>query len=219
MAAAKPHDNSPDAKALKRLLRQAAIFTSATIVESLGNYSAALPSAIKPIEPRLTVCARAFPVATAPRDNLDIHRAIYAARPGDVLVVSTGGEYEAGYWGDVMTHAARVQRLGGLIIDGCVRDVREIMTSRFPVFARGACIRGTTKRGGGKVGEPIMIGETRIATGDMVVGDRDGVVIVPHSEIARVIEAATVRVRHEAEILSKIQAGKTTLELHGWPVA
>jgi len=214
------HQVPAEDKAFKRLLKKAAVHTSATLVESLHVYSAALPSAIKPVDPRLSICAPAFPVSTPPGDNLAIHQAIYAAAPGDVLVVDTGGLYEAGYWGDVMTHAARARRLGGLVIDGSIRDIREISTSRFPVFARGACIRGTTKKGGGTVGEPIMIGDTKVTRGDLVVGDRDGVVIIPRAEVARVLEAATARVDREARAMKELSAGKaTTLGMYKWPSA
>jgi len=167
----------------------------------------------------MKLCGPAVTVISPGGDNLMLHRAIYAARAGDVIVVEVGGEFEFGYWGDVMTQAARVRKLGGLVIDGCVRDLREIAASRFPVFARGGYIRGTGKRGGGRLNQPIMIGSSRVACGDLVVGDRDGVVVIPPAELARVIEAAAHRVRHETAMKRELRAGQTTLALHGWPAS
>jgi 4-hydroxy-4-methyl-2-oxoglutarate aldolase len=200
---------------LARLTR----FSTATLVESLRDYSAALPSAIKPIDPRMKLCGPALTVSSPAADNLMLHRAIYAARPGDVLVVEVAGWFEAGYWGDVMTQAARARRLGGLVIDGCVRDLREIAAARFPVFARGGCIRGTGKRGGGRINQPIEIGDSRIAPGDLIVGDRDGVVVIPPGRLNAVLRTAADRVQHETAMKRELRAGKTTLALHGWPAS
>lgn len=192
-------------------------FSTATLVESLHDYSAALPSAIKPIDPRMKLCGPAVTVSTPGGDNLTLHRAIYAARRGDVLVVETAGQFEFGYWGDVMTQAARARKLGGLVIDGCVRDLREITASHFALFARGGCIRGTSKRGGGRVNQPITIGDSRIEPGDLIIGDRDGVVVIPPGRAAQVLETAAHRVKHETAMKRELAAGKTTLALHGWP--
>ncbi len=198
------------------MLTKLARFSTATLVESLRDYSAALPSAIKPIDPRMKLCGPAVPVSSPGGDNLMLHRAIYAAQPGDIVIVEVGGEFEFGYWGDVMTQAARARRLGGLVIDGCVRDLREIAAARFPVFARGGCIRGTGKRGGGTLKQPISIGATRIAPGDLIVGDRDGVVVIPPDRLTDVLAAAAHRVKHETAMKRELRAGKSTLALHGW---
>ncbi|HTW88043.1 MAG TPA: RraA family protein [Candidatus Binataceae bacterium] len=192
-------------------------FSTATLVECLHDYSAALPSAIKPIDPRMKLCGRAVTVSTPGGDNLMLHRAIYAAQRGDVLVVEAAGQFEFGYWGDVMTQAARARKLGGLVIDGCVRDLREITASHFALFARGGCIRGTSKRGGGHLNQPIVIGDSRIEPGHFIVGDRDGVVVIPPDRAAQVIEAAAHRVKHETAMKRELAAGESTLALHGWP--
>lgn len=205
--------SGPGSPIIARLAR----FSTATLVESLHDYSAALPTAIKPIDPRMELCGPALTVSSPGADNLTLHRAIYAARPGDVLVVEVAGQFEFGYWGDVMTQAALARRLGGLVIDGCVRDLREIAASRFAVFARGGCIRGTGKRGGGRLNHPITIGDSRIEPGDLIVGDRDGVVVIPPARVESVIEAAARRVKHETEMKRELAAGNTTLALHGWP--
>jgi 4-hydroxy-4-methyl-2-oxoglutarate aldolase len=188
---------SPSAWSHRSLIARAKRFSSATILESCPQ-QLALPLGIKPIAPNMRVCGLALPVLCPPADNLWLHRAIYQARPGDVLVVHTGGFAEAGYWGEVMTRAALERRLGGLVIDGCVRDWEKIARTKFPVFSRGLCIRGTTKdqRGSGSVNKAIRIGEVTIAAGDLVVGDADGVAVF-HKRTWR--RHSTTRARESGE--------------------
>jgi 4-hydroxy-4-methyl-2-oxoglutarate aldolase len=189
---------------------------SATVHEAYGGRGA-LPCAIKPVWPGARVLGRAFTVACAPADNLWLHRAIYAASPGDVLVVDVGGQIEAGYWGELMSYAAQRRHLGGLVIDGGVRDVERITALGFAVFAAAICIRGTTKAAGhaGSIGDVVQIGEVRVATGDTVLGDADGVVVVSAAELSAVAQAARARAEHEREILHRLAEGASTLELLG----
>ena len=190
-------------------------FGAATIHEALGKYGA-LPSAIKPLNEGSKVCGPAVTVQTMPRDNLLIHKAIYEAAEGAVLIVNCSGFYEAGYWGDIMGTAAQAVGLNGLVIDGCVRDGAELDEMGFPVFCRGLCIHGTTKFGKGTINQSIVIGDVQIQAGDIVVGDRDGVVVVPQGRIDEAIEKSAVREAYEEEKRQMLKAGKTTLELFGW---
>jgi len=198
-------------------IRQAALFSSATLHEASGK-KGALPSEIKPLSADMTVCGTVITVSSPPGDNIMLHHAITVARPGDILVVDVSGAHKAGYWGDILTHAALYSKLGGLVIDGCVRDGNEIIRLGFPVFSRGLCIRGTTKKGGGLINYPIQLGEVRIMPGDLVVGDADGVVVIPRKEIRQTIERASAREEEEARIREELKKGKTTLELYGWDV-
>ncbi|HWP35179.1 MAG TPA: 4-carboxy-4-hydroxy-2-oxoadipate aldolase/oxaloacetate decarboxylase [Thermodesulfobacteriota bacterium] len=197
------------------LLDRAARFSAATLHEAMGRRGA-LPAAIKPLDPRMRLLGPALPVSAPPFDNLTLHQAIYAARPGDVLVVEVAGAYEAGYWGEIMTCAARPRGVAGLVIDGCVRDGALIAEMGFPVFARGLAIRGTAKAGGGRIGEPIAIGGVVVAAGDLVVGDGDGVVVVPRAELARVLDEADRREEKERRVKAALAAGRTTLDIYGW---
>jgi 4-hydroxy-4-methyl-2-oxoglutarate aldolase len=190
-------------------------FGTATIHEALGKYGA-LPSGIKPLNDNTKICGPAVTVQTMPRDNLILHKAIYEAALGSVLIVNCSGFYEAGYWGDVMGAAAQQAGLNGLVIDGCVRDAAELDEMGFPVYCRGLCIHGTTKYGTGSVNQPIIIGDVSITRGDIVVGDRDGVVIVPQERIAEAIEKSTAREIHETKVREMLKMGKTTLEIFGW---
>jgi 4-hydroxy-4-methyl-2-oxoglutarate aldolase len=108
----------------------------------------------------MRICGPALTVSSPPIDNLTIHKAIYVAIPGDVLVVMVGGIYEAGYWGEIMTAAAKERRIAGLVIDGCVRDGVLIQEMGFPAFARGLWGRDRSKPGH-RPGSPCRRGAGR----------------------------------------------------------
>ncbi len=196
------------------LIRRAASFPSATFHEAMGR-KGAFPHDIKPIAPKMNLCGPALTVSCPPMDNLGIHRAIYLAQPGDVLVVSVGGGYEGGYWGEIMTFAAQQRGIAGLVIDGCVRDRDLIEEMGFSVFSRGLAIHGTIKKEKGVINSPLMIGEILINPGDLLVGDSDGVVLVPQSEISRAVEASQQREDKEDQYKKELAEGKSTLEIIG----
>jgi 4-hydroxy-4-methyl-2-oxoglutarate aldolase len=189
---------------------------SATLHEAAGQIGA-LPSEIKTRTPSLALAGRAFPVTCPPADNLWLHRAVYAAEPGDVIVASVGGEYEAGYWGEVLSCAALSRGLAGLVIDGGVRDQARLEEIGVPVFSRTICMRGTTKSrdGQGALRAPVTIGGVVINHGDLVVGDQDGVLVLPAKRVSVIINAGEQRARKEEEYIARIMAGQTTLELYG----
>jgi 4-hydroxy-4-methyl-2-oxoglutarate aldolase len=190
-------------------------FSAATLFES--GAAGPMASQIGPLVASWRVAGPAFTVALPAGHNIWLHRAVYAAQPGDVLVVSTGGGSEFGYWGEVLTHAAREAGLAGLVIDGCVRDASQLRAAGFPVFARGLCVRGTGKNGqlGGGLGQQIEVGGCTVEPGDLIVGDEDGVVLVPGERAAEVMHRAHSRVAAEAVILERIAAGASTLDLYG----
>lgn len=197
------------------LIQRARKCSTATLAEAAGK-RIDLPAAIKPIAPEMRVCGPATTVSSPGLDNLPLHRAIYVANPGDVLVVEVSGKYEAGYWGEIMTCAALHRKIAGLVIDGCVRDSEAIAGMEFPVFSRGLCIHGTAKREKGLINSPIMIGEVCVRPGDLVVGDKDGVVVIPQPEVLQVFGAAEKRKQKEDGVKEQLAAGKTTLEIYGW---
>jgi len=193
---------------------------SATVHEAAGRVGA-LPSAIKPLDPDMRLCAPAFPVLMPPGDNLWVHRAVYAAAPGEVLVVNVQDGFEHGYWGEILTVAAMARGLAGLVISGGVRDSQQLIGLGWPVFSERVCITGTVKdpQGLGSLGEPITIGGIAIARGDLVVGDADGVVVIPASRIDEVVEASQKREDAEAAYMDRLRAGETTLSIYHLPDA
>jgi 4-hydroxy-4-methyl-2-oxoglutarate aldolase len=190
---------------------------TATLHEAAGKIGA-LPSAIKPVTPSFACCGPALTVHSPPGDNLWLHRALDMARPGDVLVVHVSGAHEYGYWGEIMTTMAKVRRLGGLVIDGCVRDGVLLERIGFPVFARGLCIRGTGKDYGaiGWLNEPVRMGDVTVSAGDLVVGDGDGVVVLPRDRAPMLVAKAQQRERDEAAILERLQAGESTMQIYNF---
>lgn len=199
------------------LLARVAALPVATLHEAAGKVGA-LPAAIKPMAPSFRVCGPALTVDAPPADNLWLHRALALASPGDVLVVRVAGHYDAGYWGEVMSTMGRARKLGGLVIDGCVRDGAILERFGFPVFARGLCIRGTGKDfdARGWIGYPVRFEDVVIAPGDVVVGDADGVVVLPQASLDAVVNAGHEREAKEADIIRRLEAGEASLDIYGW---
>ena len=197
------------------LIKTLSKFSTATIHEALGKWGN-LPSAIKPINPKMKICGPAYTVKTMPRDNVLLHRAYAYAKPGDVIVANCSGFYEAGYWGDLMSLGAKTKGIEGLVIDGCIRDADDIEAMGFSVFSRGLCIRGTSNFGEGTLNEPIMMGDFVVNPGDIIVGDGDGVVVVPKDRIKEAIEKSIAREAKEENVRRQLREGKTSLEIYGW---
>jgi 4-hydroxy-4-methyl-2-oxoglutarate aldolase len=199
----------------REILEKLRHFPSSTIHEAAGKIGN-LPAEIKPISQKMKICGFATTVLATPSDNLWIHRAIYEAKPGDILVVDVGLAYEHGYWGEIMTAAAMKQGLQGLVINGCVRDLDRLIELNFPIFSRGICIRGTdkNKRIQGAINSPARLGNSIVFPGDLILGDSDGVVVIPRNEIAEVLESATQREEKEAQVISDIHGGNSTLDIY-----
>ncbi len=199
----------------KEIIAQLSQFSAATVHEALGK-SGALPSAIKPISYKMKVCGPAYTVKTMPRDNKMLHRAYAKAKAGDVLVANCSNFYEAGYWGDLMSLGAITKGIAGLVIDACVRDADDIEAMGFPVFSRGLCIQGTGNHGEGTLNEPIVMGDCIVHPGDYILGDRDGVVVIPKARVLDAIEKAIAREKKEENTRKLLREGKTSLEIYGW---
>lgn len=190
---------------------------TATLHEAGGRIGV-MPSAIKPMAPSFKINGPALTVHSPGGDNLWLHRALYVAEPGDILVVHVSGAHDFGYWGEIMSAAAAARSLGGLVIDGCVRDGTLLVESGFPVFARGLCIRGTGKDFGarGWINHPVLFDDLLVHPGDLVVGDTDGVVILPRADAPSIVAAAKERELKEARTIDRIRAGERTLELYNF---
>lgn len=199
------------------LVAAAAQLPTATLHEA-GKKIGALPSIIKPVAPQFKFAGSALTVHSPGGDNLWLHRALDVAQPGDVMVVFANGAYEHGYWGEIMTTMAQVRGLAGLVMDGCVRDGVLLGEIGFPVFARGLCIQGTGKDFGaiGWINHPVAIGSVVVHAGDLVVGDSDGVVVIPQDTAATVVTSGIQREADEAAILKRLKAGESTIDVYGW---
>ena len=170
---------------------------------------------IKPIFDEMRVCGTAFTVDCHVGDNLTLHKAIEMAEPGDVLVVDGKGFEQAAFWGEIATTAAMAQNIAGLVIDGSVRDVVRIRERGFPVFTKSISVRGAAKNVLGNINTTITCGGITVNPGDIVIGDRDSVVVVPLSEAERVYQEAVQKEEGEADIMEALEAGETTMDLLG----
>jgi 4-hydroxy-4-methyl-2-oxoglutarate aldolase len=183
---------------------------AATLGESGG---APLSPRMRPVWVGAAVAGPAFAVVCAAGDNLAVHVAVAEAPKGSVLCVEVEGQQQLGWWGEVLTTGAQARNLAGLVIDACVRDVDALERLKFPVFSIGIALPGAQKVGPGSVGGDAVVGDVKIATGDIVVGDRDGVVAIAARALDTVRAAGEARAAKEVEYFDALRAGKTTVEL------
>jgi 4-hydroxy-4-methyl-2-oxoglutarate aldolase len=199
---------------------QDVMISASTAHEAAGRIGA-LPSQIRPRHPSFRICASAFPVRCPAGDNLWLHRAVYAAQAGQALVVEvTGGDgTDFGYWGEILSVAATERGLAGLVITGGVRDIDQLAQVGFPVFSTAVALRGTVKdpASAGQLGEPVRIGAVQVHDGDLVIADCDGVVVLPAADASAALAAAATREAKERDVLTRLRAGASTLEIYGLP--
>jgi 4-hydroxy-4-methyl-2-oxoglutarate aldolase len=197
----------------KSLIEGFTDLAAATVYEAAGRIGSVNPQ-IKPIAKGMKLVGTAVTVQCRPKDNLMLHKALQIAKPGDIIVASTDGYYDAGYWGDLMAGSAVARKIGGLAIEGCIRDSEEIIEMGFPVFSRGTCIRGTIKSALGTVNHPIIFGDVVVHPGDLILGDDDGIVIIPRLDMERVLQASRQRVEKEVEKAKTLAAGISSVEFN-----
>ncbi len=183
---------------------------SATLGEAGGR---AMRDRIRAAWPGAVLAASATPVVCTPGDNLAIHAAVASAPAGSALVVSVGDVPELGYWGEVLTTAAQARGIAGLVIDGGVRDIAALERLGFPVFSATIALRGATKMREGTVGGPALVGDVDVELGDWIVGDADGVTVVPGALLDDVLAAGRARAQKESRMFEQLRAGSTTVEL------
>ncbi len=175
-----------------------------------------MDTSIKPVDPKMKMIGRAFTSRCFPGDNLALHQAIYAANPGDVLILDLHGYSNAGHFGDIMANACKERGLAGVVIDGSCRDSEDIRELGFPVFVRGFNPSGTVKESLAVLNVPVSCGGIIVNPGDIIFGDCDGVVVIPKEDEDEVFKKALNKYDHEQEILKELKSGKTTLEIYGF---
>ncbi|RAI43136.1 RraA family protein [Rhodoplanes roseus] len=166
-------------------------------------------SAIAPLSPDMTLCGPAFTVKVNPGDNLFIHKALDLAQPGDIVVVDGQGDLTNALVGEIMVRYAASRGIGGLVLDGTMRDYDGIAAfGRLPVFSRGYTPMGPYKNGCGEINTVITCGGAVVRPGDIVVGDADGVVFVPAKDAETVLTASRAMAANEKKIFAEIEAGR-----------
>ncbi|MFC9125745.1 RraA family protein [Streptomyces sp. NPDC057099] len=189
---------------------------TATLYEASARAAHACDPALRAAWPGARVAGPAFTVQGVGGDNLALHRAVAEAPPGSVLVADLQGARH-GHWGEILAVAAQRRGIRGLVVEGGVRDTAEQAELDFPVFARHITVVGTGKDHPGRFGAPVRVGDVVVRPGDLVVGDADGVVVVPAGAVPGTLDRADARVLDERRALEAIRAGMTTLEYYGLP--
>jgi RraA family protein len=186
------------------VVAQAAKYQAAILADVAGRRGTL--DRLAPVAPGMKLAGPAFTVEVRAGDNLMIHAAMAMAKPGDVLVIDGKGDTSCALMGALMINACKVLQLGGIVIDGAVRDTEELRELGFPVFAVGANPNGPTKFIPGRINWPISAGGVAVSPGDLVVGDADGVVVVEREKAASLLPLAAKKVADEAKRMDDIRA-------------
>lgn len=147
----------------------------------------------------------AFTVRVPQGDNLMFHAALDIARPGDIIVIDAGGYIDRAIFGELMATYCWRRGIGGIICDGAIRDSTMIEAlSKFPIYAKSVTPNGPYKNGPGEIGFPVSIGNKIVNPGDLIVGDEDGIVIIPPEKAQEIANAAKIVMESEEKILKTI---------------
>ena len=178
---------------------------SSNLADAMGRFNFMDPG----IKPRsgLPLCGTAVTVYTRPADNLMIHKALQVARAGEIVVVCTTGNTTSAVFGELMCHTAVEQALGGIIVDGAIRDIDGITRLGLPAYSRTVSAGGCDKDGPGEINVPISCGGTVVAPGDIIVGDGDGVAVVPRAHAEEVLRLVAQLVDREEKRIAEIKSG------------
>lgn len=196
----------------KQLVKQFEQVVTPHISDNMNRLSA-LGAELVPYHQEGMLVGTAITVKTRPGDNLMVHKAIDLAEDGDVIVVDAGGELTNAIVGEIMLRLAQKKGIKGFVINGAIRDVKAFQNDVFPVYAKGITHRGPYKEGPGEINAPISIAGTIIHPGDIVVGDEDGVAIVPAIMATEILYLVKEQQKNESAIIQSIEDGTVD---RGW---
>lgn len=186
----------------------------ATVHEAQGRTGLLRPY-MRPIYPAAKVSGPAVTVLCHPGDNLMIHAAIEVCKPGDILVVSTLSDSTDGMFGELLGVSCRAHGVAGLIIDAGVRDTTDLTTMQFPVWAKAVSAQGTVKASAGSVNVSIVCAGASVDPGDVIVGDADGVVVVPRQAAAEIAKLGEQRRTKEEKSRERLSKGELGVDFYG----
>jgi 4-hydroxy-4-methyl-2-oxoglutarate aldolase len=201
------------ARADRALVERLSRFGVATVHEAMGRAGLLRPY-MRPIFAGAQLCGSAVTVLLQPGDNWMLHVAAEQLQEGDVVIAACTTDNDDGFFGELLATSFRARGGKGLVIDGGVRDVKDITAMQFPVFSRAVSARGTVKATLGSVNVPIVCAGALVHPGDIVIGDDDGVVVVPIAAAHDAAEAAQKRTDSEAEKRARLAAGELGLDMY-----
>ena len=169
-------------------------------IDDCMNRMAAVDPAIVPMG-KPSLLGPAFTVKVPEGDNLMFHKAMDLAQPGDIVVIDAGGSVHRSIFGELMIHFCKLRKLGGVIVDGSIRDVDAIAAMDFPVYARAVTPNGPYKNGPGEINTPITFGGRPVRPGDIIVGDADGIVVIAQEQAEEIAKATKVITEKEHAIM------------------
>ncbi len=189
--------------------------STATVHEAMGRRGA-MTSSIKPIKKGIKICGQALTVDMPAGDNLMLIKAVSMAKKGQIIVINNGNVVDSGPFGEVLAVECMTKGVAGLVTSGSIRDSQAVTNLGFGVFASGLSIIGTTKAAAGKINHSITCGNVVVNPGDIILGDDDGIVVVPLGEARDVLKAAKQRDAKEADIMQQLKTGASLFDLYNY---
>jgi len=180
----------------------------ANVSDSMSRMVAGGPR-LRPMHAGGGMAGAALTVKLRPGDNLMLHKALDMAEPGDVIVADAGGDLTTAIMGDLMLNHAIRRGVGGIVINGAIRDADSIRALDLPVYAAGVTHRGPYKDGPGEINVPVALDGMVVEPGDLMLGDADGVLAVPRLAAAEVLAAAEAKQAAEGREMAAIRAGSS----------
>lgn len=198
----------PDAEVVERFRE----FAPAVLSDAMGRQNS-MNHKMKPVWRGARVCGPALTVKSYACDNLMPHKAMQLAQPGDVMVIQANGHLEGALWGDLLSKSAKARGLEGVVMDAAARDANDIEALQFPVFSTAMLPGGTFKVNPGSINVPVSVAGVAVEPGDLIVGDADGVVVVPQAMIEETLKKAEEIIKREQELTRRVESGEILFDI------
>lgn len=196
---------------MEAIIKQFMVIPTTCISDAMDGLNNMDP-AIKPLKEEYKFAGRAFTVKIPVGDNLAVLRAIREAKPGDVIVVDAKGDQYRAIAGDFVVGMAQTLGVSAIVVDGVIRDIEGIKKLNFPVFSKGTAVAASGKAGVGEINVPISCGDTAVNPGDIIVGDADGVVVIPQSIEESVLDKSFDKLKKDEAREKKISGNEAAIK-------